>query len=211
MQVTQFALNQGQWDRPLEFCEHTNLVLLFGCADLAVDSQLYAQIRQTFPNAQIIGCSTAGEIFQQEIIDCSLVINAIQFEHAHIKIDCLPFSHNEHNNLIQSLESLNAPDLKYLMVLSDGHSINGSELVEELNKHLQENVVATGGLAGDGSKFEQTYVWHNGIRKTGHVLLCGFYGDNLQVSQGSVGGWDAFGPDRTVTESPHTILYTLDD
>jgi hypothetical protein len=36
------------------------------------------------------------------------------------------------------------------------------------------------------------------------------YGDRLKVGFGSLGGWDAFGPERVVTRSKANILYELD-
>jgi hypothetical protein len=38
----------------------------------------------------------------------------------------------------------------------------------------------------------------------------GFYGDRLRVGYGSLGGWDAFGPERLVTRAEGNVLYELD-
>jgi hypothetical protein len=42
------------------------------------------------------------------------------------------------------------------------------------------------------------------------VAAIGFYGDSINVSYGSVGGWDAFGPERVISKSENNILYELD-
>ncbi|MCX6186257.1 MAG: FIST C-terminal domain-containing protein, partial [Bacteroidetes bacterium] len=36
------------------------------------------------------------------------------------------------------------------------------------------------------------------------------YGDNLEISYGSLGGWDSFGIERIVTKSKNNVLYELD-
>ena len=41
------------------------------------------------------------------------------------------------------------------------------------------------------------------------IIAVGFYG-SLVVTYGSVGGWDSFGPERTITKSKANILYELD-
>ena len=42
-------------------------------------------------------------------------------------------------------------------------------------------------------------------------LVClGLYGEALQFSHGSFGGWSPFGPARKVTRCEHNVLYELD-
>ena len=43
------------------------------------------------------------------------------------------------------------------------------------------------------------------------IAAVGFYGDAVKLGHGSAGGWDVFGPRRTVTSSAGNILYKLDD
>jgi hypothetical protein len=71
-------------------------------------------------------------------------------------------------------------------------------------------VIITGGLAGDGSKFEKTLVGINKAPTEGKIVAIGFYGEHIKVSHGSMGGWDAFGPERLVTKATKNVLYELD-
>ena len=68
----------------------------------------------------------------------------------------------------------------------------------------------TGGLAGDGSRFKQTWVLVGGKPTPAWVVGVGLYGDAVGVSHGSRGGWDVFGPERVVTRSVGNVLYELD-
>jgi hypothetical protein len=88
--------------------------------------------------------------------------------------------------------------------------VNGSELVAGLRRGLPLNVAVTGGLAGDGDRFEHTLVCADGELSSGSVSALGLYGDRLRIGYGSLGGWDQFGPDRLVTRSSRNILYELD-
>ena len=45
-----------------------------------------------------------------------------------------------------------------MLVLSDGLKVNGSELARGLRENLPAGVAVTGGLAGDGTDFQQTLV-----------------------------------------------------
>jgi hypothetical protein len=71
-------------------------------------------------------------------------------------------------------------------------------------------VAVTGGLSGDGGRFEETLVLADGVPRNGAVTAVGFYGSRLQVGYGSLGGWDPFGPERVITRSEGNVLYELD-
>ncbi|MFW5967033.1 MAG: FIST signal transduction protein, partial [Persicimonas sp.] len=82
--------------------------------------------------------------------------------------------------------------------------------VEGINAELGSEVWVTGGLAGDGDRFERTWVLDDGRPADNVVTAVGFYGDALRFSHGSKGGWDHFGPQREVTRSRGSVLYELD-
>jgi hypothetical protein len=71
-------------------------------------------------------------------------------------------------------------------------------------------VSCTGGLAGDAASFNSTLVGLNTAPQEKSIVAIGFYGENLQVGFGSVGGWDNFGAERLVTRSKGNVLYELD-
>ena len=100
--------------------------------------------------------------------------------------------------------------LRHLLVLSDGLHVNGSKLVEGLESGLPPGVTVTGGLSGDGERFEQTLVVSDGLPESGTIGAVGFYGERLKIGFGSLGGWDPFGPERRITRSTANVLYELD-
>ncbi|MEX1188644.1 MAG: FIST N-terminal domain-containing protein [Bacteroidia bacterium] len=189
------------------------LVLVFGAGFLISDESRIQEIVSLFPNAQLIGCSTSGEIAGNAVFDNSLVISALQFEKTELKfvethLDDTTQSYEAAKKLVSDL-SLNG--LKHLFVLSDGLLVNGTELVSGLRDMLPSNVHVTGGLAGDGASFEKTYVLNNSSAESNRIIGIGFYGENLKVGFGSFGGWDSFGIERRVTKSIGNVLYEIDD
>jgi hypothetical protein len=106
--------------------------------------------------------------------------------------------------------ALDAPGLRGVLVLSDGLAVNGSELAAGLRDGLPAGVQVTGGLAGDGERFTSTWVLCDGEPRTRVVAAVGLYGDAVRLGHGSRGGWDRFGPERTVTRSAGNVLYELD-
>ena len=98
--------------------------------------------------------------------------------------------------------------LKHLFILSDGLNLNGSEMVKGFNKATQ--ITKTGGLAGDGANFEETYVMANDVAKERVIVALGFYGEKLHIGSGCYGGWSEFGTLRSITKSKANVLYELD-
>ena len=98
----------------------------------------------------------------------------------------------------------------HVLVISDGLKVNGTELVRGLVKHLPPGVAVTGGLAGDGARFEQTLVCLDGLPEAETIAVIGFYSSRLHVGYGSLGGWDPFGPERLITRAKGNVLYALD-
>ncbi len=57
-----------------------NLVLVFGSVKRFTDAKLSSTLKSRYPAAQIIGCSTSGEISAAGVSDDSLQITAVQWE-----------------------------------------------------------------------------------------------------------------------------------
>jgi hypothetical protein len=107
-------------------------------------------------------------------------------------------------------KSLPSDELVHVFVISDGLKVNGSELVKGLTKILPPHVAVTGGMSGDGARFQQTLVCGEDGFEEGVICAIGFYGSRLKVGYGSMGGWDSFGPERRVTKSRGNVLFELD-
>lgn len=189
-----------------------HLVLVFGGTDLIREGVSFGDIRSTYPQAQIVGCSTAGEICGTQISDDSLVTTAIHFEHT--RIQCVKVNITESANSFQAgerlVQTLPTDELLHVLVISDGQRVNGSDLVSGLTQHLPPHVAVTGGLSGDGTRFKQTLVFLNDTPQEGNIVAVGFYGHHLKVGYGSLGGWDSFGPERLITRAKGNVLYQLD-
>jgi hypothetical protein len=207
---------------PGPLAQSAQLVLVFGATAVLKDPRVAESIRAFYPTAHILGCSTAGEICGAQVFDDSLVATAIHFEHTYVRaaqvsLDADSDGQRAGELVAQALpQSVDAEGtgaeekLTHVLVLSDGLSINGSELVRGLMKILPENVTLTGGLAGDGARFGETLVFKGDVPEKGVVAAIGLYGSRLQVGFGSLGGWDPFGPERLVTRSKGNVLFELD-
>lgn len=189
------------------------LVLVFAAPEFINDPEPIEALAKHYPESKLIGCSTAGEISDEYVYDHSISVSVMKFDKTAIEVKSQYISDSNSSFLIgkQLLESFDDEYLSALFVLSDGLNVNGTEFVNGMNSVASEGLTITGGLAGDGSDFKQTWVICNGKIKTNCVVAVGFYGENVRISHASKGGWDIFGPERRITKASNNVLYELDN
>ena len=188
------------------------LVLHFGAKELLATPYYYDILRNSYPTAHIVGCSTAGEISETQVHDNKAVACAVEFDSTRVRV-----ASRRMESVVDSFcagvelgAELAEEDLRCVMVISDGILVNGSELVRGLTSAIGGDIPITGGLAGDADRFETTLVSCNAPAEQGCIAAIGLYGANITIGHGSVGGWDPFGPERTITRSEGNVLYELD-
>lgn len=213
IQLYRYEPGKG-WDTPPDASldsEQTLLIVFSGLTDRNLSAQL-GMLRQKFPLSCITGCSTAGEIYDAELYLESLVVSVMRLSGTHIRM-AIRTSEDTGNSLDAGKEiarELEAPDLKAVFVLSEGLHVNASQLVAGLNSVLDNHVVITGGLAGDGDRFSHTWLITGDTFDRACVSAIGFYGDRIEIAHGSRGGWSLLGFEKEVTRSEGNVLFELD-
>lgn len=187
-------------------------MLVFGGRAALESGDPLEALRRRYPKATIVGCSTAGEICDTRVFDDTLVATCARFTSTRVAGGMLRIGDASESRAVgaQLGAALDPKGLRHVFVLSDGVGVNGSELVRGLTGSVPSDVIVTGGLSGDGSAFQKTVVVWNDRVSSGAVTALGFYGEDLEVGYGSLGGWDPFGPERLITRSAGNVLYELD-
>lgn len=190
------------------------LVMAFGGSALLADPRALREVLAAYPTSCVIGCSTSGEIFGETVSDDTVTVAVARFATTRLTLvsEQVPDpGHSHAAGLSLGKRLLGAePETRAAFVLSDGLGVNRSELVSGLVDGTGQGVPISGGLAGDGARFAQTWVLVDGAPRAGYVTAVGFTGPDVAVSHGSRGGWDIFGPERRVTRSQGNVLYELD-
>ena len=164
------------------------------------------------PQALAMGCSTSGNIWQDQYIQEGLVAAVIHFEKTRLRLYSDQLTTQSDSFAIGEALAcrLDHEKLQAVFVLSEGLNVNGSRLMVGFNSVIKGRIPITGGLAGDGDRFESTWVWCGDGPATDRVCALGLYGEDLSVAHASRGGWDVLGPEREVTRSSGSILYEMD-
>jgi len=199
-------------DVPGAEIDRPDLAIYFGSREALADGAAYEAMRQRFPGAILFGCSTGGQIDQNDVRDDAVVGAIVKMDRSALRTAQTELAPGKSTRRCgrELAQRLDAPDLAGVLVLSDGLKVNGSELAAAMVDVLGVRVPICGGLAGDGAAFQETMVGLDQPPRPGVIAAVGFYGDAMRVGYGSAGGWDAFGPSRVITRSTHNILHELD-
>lgn len=191
--------------------ENIQLLLLFSSTQILKSGDIAKTIHETFPDAQLIGCSTSGEI-GEGVEDDSISLMAMTFKQSQFKCIAVPVESADGSKAAgeKVAKELLADDLKGVFTLTPGVNVNGSKFVLGLKEILPHDISLSGGLAGDGLNFQETLTVFNGNTYTDHAVAFGVYGDHIKIKSGSRGGWKPFGPVRRVTKAENNVLYELD-
>jgi hypothetical protein len=187
------------------------LVVAFGAPEYAEHGDALAELAAAFPRSAVVGCSTAGQIHGDAIADGSLVVAVARFSRtdlavASTAIDSIGDSASAGARLGRTLAAARP---RLVLVLSEGLTVNGTELVRGLHDSLPRDSIIVGGLAADGDRFARTWVLVDSKPAVRHVVAVALRGP-LEIGASSQGGWDAFGPERKVTRAAGNVLYELD-
>lgn len=214
MKVLQSLFINKNWSVKLDPSLDSDTTLLFAFYDKTQDwHNLTQEIKALYPKSTLVGCSTSGEILKDRVYDQSFCLTICKFEKTKVQSLCYEINdQNDSFNIGQNLaQKINPHHLNSILLLSDGLNINGSELIRGVKESINnKNVIISGGLAGDGDRFKETTLLFNNMISSKQIIALAFYGESLKVGTGSVGGWDEFGPKRTVTKSKENILFELD-
>ena len=187
-------------------------VLIFGNKEQLLQPHIYEELRQLYPAAYLLGGTTAGEIYEDMATDGTVSATAVYMERSEVRFASVAIEAGQYVQAAAALiDQLPTQGLRHVFVLSEGININGSKLADGLSHSLPEGVTLSGGLAGDGNNYQETFVLANARPQRDRLAAIGFYGAHIHFGYASQGGWSPFGIERLITRSQDNILYTFDD
>lgn len=210
MKTSQFLWTHAAgWGDSDPALNDANLVLVFADSEHFRSAGCYSELKERFPSAHIVGCSSSGSVAGTRLNDGDIVATAVRFEHGSIRLAVCDIHAGQNVEELAAglMKELQTDDLRHVFVLSDGLLVNGSDLAKGFNR---SGLAVTGGLAGDGTRFGQTWVMADAPARTGRIAALGLYG-KLTVKSGCFAGWQEFGAERTVTRSAANVVYEIDN
>jgi hypothetical protein len=203
--------NQDVLKKDFESSSTADLFIVFINSNRDEWKNAVPHLYKTFPQATIVGGSSAGHISGEFIYDSECVVSRITFNKGKIKTHAFKdvSADNSESIGMKIAEMGNSQKSTAGLILSEGLNINGSQLVAGINK-INQQTVYSGGLSADGTDFKETQVIYNDqILSNGLVVV--FFDDQFVYESSSAGGWNSFGVERIVTKSKNNIILEIDD
>jgi hypothetical protein len=188
------------------------LVLVFGSVAALTAPGLTERLVEAFGEVSLAGCTTAGEITAKGVTDGQLVVTALHFDEPGFQVATTVLAGMGDSAAagLRLARQLDHPDLHDVVVLSQGVGVNGSALIEGFGEGLPPHVRLSGGLAGDGGAFKQSFTLSRQTVSSDQIVALGFHAPRLELRHGTFHGWNHFGPARKVTRSAGNVLFELD-
>lgn len=202
------------WSAPLPAAPDATvqLVLSFGPVE-PPDRAWFSTIAERFPAAQHLYASGGGQIADGAVHDAHTVVTTISFDQATVH----PVLRNgvdvENSRAVgadMGAELATIVGLRHVLLFAEGIGMNAAAFLDGLNPTLPPRMKVTGGLASNGILLTRSVIGLNDTPITGRVVALGLVGESLRIGNGSVGGWNFFGPERIVTRATVAEVFELD-
>lgn len=176
--------------------------------------ELIEQILSLLPNAKIIGTTTSGEISTSGVHDYSTLIAFTNFQHTKLHTFFQSSLHLSSFQTGEKLFSQISPSIlknsKVSICFTDGLHMNGENFLHGI-KSINNNLTISGGMAGDYSLFEKTFVFtQDEIIEYGAVTVI-LENPDLFVHTDYNFNWQSLGKSHKVQKSDNNRVYTIDD
>lgn len=189
----------------------TILIQVFtGIIDELVAGKIVKELLLILPKAKIIGTTTAGEIFRENVLENETVVSITVFEKTKIETILLESNDNEYQLGIEIVKKIVEDNTKVIILFSDGLVSNSLEVIKGI-QHANNKVIVCGGKAGDNGYLAETFVFTDkGITKKG-IAAVSLTGKELNVTTENSFGWSTIGKVMTITKAENNRIYTIDN
>ena len=159
------------------------------------------QIKAFFPEAQIIGSVSSGELVNGQLMEQGVVVNFTLFEEANVRVVAYDFQDKKSNSAGRELLSILQADKEAaaVEVISAGFHLDINPFFKQLSA-CRRKIVFFGGLADDGSLGKNGLVFTHAAQLRQGVVAAIFSGSSLHVQSSSSFGWKPLGRTMTVTK-----------
>lgn len=175
---------------------------------------ILGKINERYPNIELIGCTTDGEISSNlGCVEDSITLILFCSDTIEIKAglgrDISKDIDAAAKNAVEEAKSKLTKDAKFCITLAESISIGGVAVIEGIKQQLGDSFPVFGGLAADQWNMVKTYQFYKEEVLTDSVQVL-IFGGNISFSSGIASGWEPIGNQKTVTKAEGNVIYELD-
>jgi len=169
--------------------------------------QIQSIIKQKNEDIIFIGTTTAGEIFEGDSLEKTIVVSIIKFETTTIKENYFNDLDDFQLGKKVALELIHK-QTKAMILFIDGLQSNGNDIIDGISS-INNTIPIAGGLAGEDGKLVASFIFdQNGVYSKGCVAIA-LQSNRLKILNEYQLNWQAIGQVMTVTKANKNRLYEL--
>jgi hypothetical protein len=163
-------------------------------------------------NIDMVGCTTAGEIANNQLLEESVVIllmdmNRHFYTIKSIEHEGLPYKNafNLGQDIKETYENVG------ILLMTSDFGIDAASIVTGIKDGIGKEISMYGGMAGDDLQMKKTYAFsHETSTSAGSVILV-IDTDKIAMTGLATSGWQAIGVEKTITKSKGHVVYEIDN
>ena len=164
-------------------------------------------------NIQLVGCTTAGEIYNFGVAENSFTALLMDMSEDSFKVVYAQGSGNDYSGPGAHI-SKTAKEIftnPAILVYSGGIGVDGESIVKGIKSELDKEIPIYGGLGADQFRFERVCTFtHEGVYENGLSALI-IDTDKIEVKGKTFSGWDDLGKTHTITKAEGNVLLEVDE
>ena len=160
----------------------------------------------------LLGCTTAGEIVNDELHESSIVVLLMDVKKEHYKM----FFKNNNSTIFKTGKSVrdfaeSTFTNPSMIVATAGVLNDGEQIVAGLKMGDGREIPIFGGLAGDNLNVKDTYVFSRREYTNDGMLAIVFDGDKVELTGLATSGWEPLGSYHTITKAEGNVIYSINN
>lgn len=197
-----------------ELFDYPNLLVqgFLGQVEKDIILDIQKVIRNQLPHAVMVGCTTAGQIYDGCLLEQEIVLSFTIFEKTEVDslvlhLDSFENSFEMGKNLVSQLTSFQT---KVLLLYPSGYDLDVQKLIEGVY-HENPDITISGGIAGGKNLFENSFSFNLSEMTNKGVVAVALNSEVLKAKTISNYQWQEIGHSFTVTKSKGTTIYSIDN
>jgi hypothetical protein len=178
------------------------------CAPAQDLEALVQGVYEAIGRRPLIGCTTDGEISNGGFSTGSAVLGGLITDQLGFEMAVVQGIGRDSEQAGRDLAAAFSDAVHYVQLFSDGVTGDGSAILRGMASVFSEDIPVSGGTAGDGGRFQQTWQFEGDRVFSDAAVAIGFSGD-LKLGTGVKSGWTPIGLPKKVTRATGNVLYEL--
>lgn len=163
-------------------------------------------------NVELLGCTTAGEIVNDELYESSIAVLLMEMK---LENFCSILVNNtgeiiETGQTIRDFASI-AFSNPAIIACSSGVLNDGEQIVAGLTQFADTEIPIFGGLAGDDLNITNTFVFNQKTATNNGMGAIVFDADKVEIKGLATSGWRPLGTYHTVTKAEGNVIHSINN